>query len=31
MNGREFLKKGLEGIVIASIPLVYSCSNILKI
>ena len=27
MNRRDFLKKGLEGIVIGSIPLIYSCSK----
>ena len=26
MNRRQFLKKGLEGIVIGSLPLIYSCS-----
>ena len=27
MNRREFLKKGLEGIIISSVPLIYSCSK----
>ncbi len=27
MNRREFLKKGLEGIVVGSIPLIYNCGK----
>jgi len=27
MNRREFLKKGLEGIIISSIPLISNCSK----